>query len=79
MSTGLVGTGGAYQDQAVYGLEQAADLEQRRNARTKANKTARVQTTAGLAGTGAGIGASVGGPWGALAGFAIGLVGGALM
>jgi hypothetical protein len=77
--TGLVGTGQAYQDQAMYGLEQAADLEERRNMQTRRNKTSRVQSEASLAGTGAAIGTQIAPGWGTVIGGAAGLLAGALM
>ena len=76
---GIIGSGQAYADEAMTGLEHASELETRRETQTKQNKASRVQGEASMAGTGAAVGAEVGGPWGAVIGGAVGLVAGALM
>ena len=78
---GLIGTGRAYKRQATQGLQQTAQLEERRNQTNEGIKSQEKQAQMGAVGAGAGIGmmagmqaGSVGGPVGAGVGAAIGLL-----
>jgi len=80
---GLFGLGEGYAQQAQYGLQKTAQLEQERNAANEQLEAAEKAAQGQMAGTGAALGASIGagastgawgGPVGALAGAAIGFL-----
>lgn len=73
---GLLGAGQYYRNSANDLWADAAASEQRRNQVNKQIQAQGEQSKWGLAGTGAGIGAQVGGPWGALIGAGVGLLAG---
>ena len=75
MAAGLIGTGIAYRNQAIRGLEQSANLEQRRNQMNALFKQQHKQQVMQDIGTGAGIGMMFG-PWGAVVGGVAGLLAG---
>lgn len=60
--------------QAMAGMDDAAKLENQREAESKQLDAAKKQQTMSDVGTGAGVGFMVGGPWGAAAGAGIGYI-----
>jgi len=74
MAAGLIGTGRAYKQQAVQGLNQTAQLEERRNQQNEQIKSQEKQNRISAIGTGAGMGMAIGGPVGAGVGAAVGLL-----
>lgn len=56
----LVGTGLAYENQALAGLEKASQIQKRREGANKQAETAEVSQRASMAGLGAGAGAAIG-------------------
>jgi len=74
MGYSILDIAGATRRQAMQGMADVADQEQKREAANKNLKEAQRATTMGAIGTGAAVGGMVGGPWGAAAGAAIGLI-----
>lgn len=65
--------------EAIQGIAQTESAEQQRKQTNEQIKTAEKQGTLGAIGTGAATGAMIGGPWGALIGAGVGLIGDALL
>ena len=81
MGYGILDIGGQTRKQAMAGMDEAAKLENQREAANKQLSAAKKQQTMGAVGTGAAVGAlagaqagSVGGPWGAAIGAGIGYI-----
>lgn len=76
--SGLISMGRGHLRNSMYGMQKSADLERQRvrqkEQMDKADKATRTNSTMSGAGMGAYIGAgtSVGGPWGAVIGAAVG-------
>lgn len=64
----------AMQSEAIQGIGTSEKLEQEREMINKQQDAAAKSQTMGAVGTGATIGASVGGPWGAAIGAGVGLI-----
>lgn len=60
--------------QAMAGMDDAAKLENQREAANKQLSAAKKQQTMSNIGTGAAVGAMAGGPWGAAIGTGVGLI-----
>lgn len=73
---GLLGLGQAYKQQNRELWSNLADREERRNRVNDEIKQQKQASTLSLAGTGAMMGGQIGGPWGAVIGGAVGLLGG---
>jgi len=71
---GLITTGQQYKTQAKQGLQQVASMETARKDAGEMMEAQEKQATMSAVGTGTAIGASVGGPPGALIGAGVGLV-----
>lgn len=65
--------------EAIQGIGQSETMEQNREMANKQIETQEKTGTMGAIGTGAAIGATVGGPWGAAIGAGIGLLADALL
>ena len=81
MGYGILDIGGQTRKQAMAGMDDAAKLENQREAENKQLKAAQKQQTMTNVGTGAAVGAMAGaemgagaGPWGAAIGAGVGLI-----
>jgi hypothetical protein len=81
MGYGILDIGGQTRQQAMAGMDDAAKLENQREAANKQLSAAKKQQTMSNIGTGAAVGmmagakaGSVGGPWGAAIGAGVGLI-----
>ncbi|GAA4493430.1 bacteriocin [Pseudaeromonas paramecii] len=73
MGYGLIDIGAQTRQQAMKGMQASADREQVRESANDQLKAQKKQTTMGAVGTGAAVG-SYFGPWGTVAGAAIGFL-----
>lgn len=74
MGYGILDIGGQTRKQAMAGMDDAAKLENQREAANKQLDAAQKQQTMSAVGTGAGIGFMVGGPVGAGVGAGVGYI-----
>lgn len=63
------------QSEAIQGIGQSEEMKQRQEMQKEQQETAQQQGQMSAVGTGAMVGAQIAGPWGALAGAAIGFLG----